>query len=136
MAGISTGMTEKYEEIFDGESIIRHPPSSRHEEICDRLHTHVAAIIEKFPSAILLARRSVIQIGPGSILRPDLAVVTRANNRLLLVAEIIVSGDHKNDTVIKKTIYEDSKIPRLWMIDARYDNVEVYVADSYGLTLK
>jgi len=37
---------------------------------------------------------------------------------------------------VKKQIYEDIRIPRLWMIDPRYDNVEVYHASPYGLSLK
>jgi Uma2 family endonuclease len=37
---------------------------------------------------------------------------------------------------VKKTVYEDFKLPRLWMIDPRYDNVEVYHASEYGLVLK
>ena len=28
------------------------------------------------------------------------------------------------------------KLPRLWMIDPRYDNVEVYHSNEYGLILK
>jgi Uma2 family endonuclease len=28
------------------------------------------------------------------------------------------------------------KLPRLWMIDPRYDNVEVYHSSEYGLILK
>ena len=37
---------------------------------------------------------------------------------------------------MKKEIYEQIKLPRLWMIDPRYDNVEVYHATEYGLVLK
>jgi Uma2 family endonuclease len=37
---------------------------------------------------------------------------------------------------VKKQIYEDIKVPRLWMIDPRYDNVEVYHASQYGMMLK
>jgi Uma2 family endonuclease len=40
------------------------------------------------------------------------------------------------DTVLKKDIYEAIKLPRLWMIDPRYDNIEVYHASAYGLVLK
>ena len=28
------------------------------------------------------------------------------------------------------------RLPRLWMIDPRYDNVEVYHSSQYGLILK
>jgi Uma2 family endonuclease len=37
---------------------------------------------------------------------------------------------------MKKQVYEELNIPRLWMIDPRYDNVEVYHGTEYGLMLK
>ena len=68
-------------------------------------------------------------------LRPDLAVVAAASGKLWLAAEVVNSDDHHTDTVIKKQIYEDLKLARLWMIDPRYDNIEVYHATEYGLKL-
>ena len=50
--------------------------------------------------------------------------------------EIVSSDDHQPDTVVKKQIYEEMRVPILWMIDPRYDNVEVYHASPYGLALK
>jgi hypothetical protein len=38
--------------------------------------------------------------------------------------------------VLKKQLYEAVRLPRLWMVDPRYDNVEVYHASAYGLMLK
>jgi len=55
---------------------------------------------------------------------------------LWLAAEIVSPDDHRTDTVVKKQIYEDIKVPRLWMIDPRYDNAEVYHASPYGMMLK
>jgi Uma2 family endonuclease len=52
------------------------------------------------------------------------------------VAEIISSEDHRTDTVVKKQIYEDLNLPRLWVIDPRYDNVEVYHGSPHGMSLK
>ena len=49
---------------------------------------------------------------------------------------MVNSGDHHPDTVIKKAIYEQVNVPRLWMVDPRYDNVEVYHSGGYGLALK
>ena len=37
---------------------------------------------------------------------------------------------------MKKEMYEKAKLPRLWMIDPRYDNVELYHGTEYGLMLK
>src|SRR5204863_7583263 len=81
-------------------------------------------------------RRSVVRISPDTLVRPDVALLTLATGKMWLVAEVISSDDHRADTVMKKQIYEDLNIPRLWMIDPRYDNVEIYHSSEYGLTLQ
>ena len=122
-----------YEEIVAGESMMRMPPGARHELVCDRLH---AAVSESLANSLRVhPPRTVIQICPGTLVRPDLAIVA-ANGKPWLVAEIIHSGDPSSDTVTKKSIYEDARLPRLWMIDLRYDNVEVYHGTQFGLSLK
>ncbi|HEY3915853.1 MAG TPA: Uma2 family endonuclease [Verrucomicrobiae bacterium] len=129
-------MSEPYEEILEGEAFLRLPPGQRHEEICRRLHTRVMDSMAEVAAAKLLPARSMIKVSRGIEVRPDLALVTTATNKLWLVAEVVSSEDHLPDTVIKKAIYEQMNLPRLWMIDPRYDNVEVYHGGQYGLTLK
>ncbi len=129
-------MSQPYEEIFHGESLLRSPPDDRHEKICERLHAGVASAIAGLASTKLLPARSVVRITPGSIMRPDLALVTSATGKLWLAAEIVNSQDHRTDTVVKKSVYEEIRLPRLWMVDPRYDNVEVYHGSPYGLVLK
>ncbi len=129
-------MSAAYEEIIEGESLLRSPPPPRHEVICERLHAYVAASLTGNATARLLEPRSLVQVSAGTLLRPDLALVTVATGKLWLVAEIVSSVDHRWDTVTKKQLYEDQKIPRLWMVDPRYDNVEVYHASPHGLMLK
>ena len=63
-------------------------------------------------------------------------LVTAATGKAWLVVEIIDSADHAPDTVLKKGIYEDFKVPRVWMVDPRYDNVETYHATPQGLALR
>lgn len=128
-------MSESYEEIIEGEMWLRPAPDARHEAICGRLHEAVATCVSALPSIKLLSPRSVVQLGAGTILRPDLALVTAATGKLWLAAEIVHSKDHRIDTVRKKNIYEEWKLPRLWMIDPRYDNVETYQCGPYGLSL-
>ena len=115
---------------------MRMPPGARHEVICTRLHELIAASLANIATTRLLPRRSVVQIASGTLVRPDLALVTVATGKVWLAAEIISSDDHRPDTVTKKQIYEELNIPRLWMIDPRYDNVEVYHGSQYGLMLK
>lgn len=129
-------MSLPYEEFIEGASLRRSPPGRRHELICDRLHGCVHASVANFAGTRLLERRSQIRLTPDTTVRPDLALVTSATGKLWLAAEIVSSDDHRADTVVKKQIYEAAKLPRLWMIDPRYDNVEVYVTGNYGLVLQ
>ena len=129
-------MSEPYEEIIQGETTLRLPPGARHELICSRLHALVRASVANFAGTRLLAPRAAVTVARGTTLCPDLALVTAATDKLWLAVEIVSSDDHQTDTVIKKQVYEDLKVPRLWMIDPRYDNIEVYHAGTYGLQLK
>ena len=118
-------MSDPYEEIVEGETLLRMPPGARHETICSHLHELIGTSLLNVSTTRLLERRSVVQLSPGTMVRPDVALVTAATGKLWLAAE-----------VIKKQIYEALNIPRLWMIDPRYDNVEVYHGTEYGLMLK
>ncbi len=129
-------MSAVYEEIIEGETLRRGIPGARHEKICELLHARVATALAGNSTARLLSPRSVVQLSAGTMFRPDLALVTAATGKLWLAAEIVNSGDHQPDTVLKKGIYEQFKVPRLWMIDPRYDNVEIYHATEYGLALR
>lgn len=129
-------MSEPYEEIIEGEGMLRFPPGPRHEEICRRLHAHLTVVVENIPSVQLLPLRSVTPLSPGTLVRPDITLVTKATNKVWLIGEVINSEDHRPDTVLKKNLYEEAKLPRLWMIDPRYDNVEVYHGGLYGLALR
>lgn len=129
-------MNHPYEEILQGETVLRRPPDERHELILDRVRGRIQDCLGPDSISKLLDRRSVVQLQAGTLVRPDLALVTAATGKLWLVAEVIDSYDHRMDTVNKKTLYEDMVVPRLWMIDPRYDNVEIYEGGKYGLALK
>ena len=129
-------MTAPYEELLEGETRLRPPPGARHEEICRRLHERVAASMTSVGVAKLLAPRTLVELSREVHVRPDLALVTAATGKLWLAAEVINSEDHNPDTVIKKTLYEQNRLPRLWMVDPRYNNVEVYHGNEYGVSLK
>jgi Uma2 family endonuclease len=129
-------MSEPYEELLEGETCLRRAPNPRHELICTRLHARVGECLSDNAAAKLLPCRAILQVSPSTQLRPDLAVVTAATDKPWLAVEVVSSEDHHPDTVVKKAIYEEMKLPRLWMIDPRYDNVEVYHGSPYGLALK
>lgn len=129
-------MSEAYEEIIEGKSLHRPAPGKRHELICRRLHKYVRSSVAGLTTSSQLACRAEVRLTPETLIRPDLALVATATGKLWLAAEVVSSDDHHADTVIKKQVYEELKLPRLWMIDPRYDNVEVYHGSEYGLVLK
>lgn len=129
-------MSQSYEETLSGQVLVRRAPGQRHEVICGRLHQFVRAGTANLASTRLLAPRTQIRLSLETVVCPDLALVALPTGRLWLAAEIVSSDDHRPDTVLKKQIYEEAKLPRLWMIDPRYDNIEVYHAAQYGLVLK
>ena len=128
-------MSDPYEEIIGGEIMLRLPPGDRHELTLERLRTALQSALNGSTAAQLLEPRAQIRLSHSTALRPDLALVTAANGKLWLAIEIVSSDDHQTDTVTKKQVYEDLKVPRLWMVDPRYDNVEVYHATEHGLKL-
>lgn len=129
-------MSLPYEEILDGATLPRSAPGARHEKICDRLHRELAMSVAGITGMQLLPPRAKVQVSRTTTICPDLALVTAATGKLFLAVEVVSRDDHRADTVVKKEVYEHIRIPRLWMVDPRYDNVEVYHSFEFGLQLK
>jgi len=133
-------MSEAYEELIQGELAARRPPPATHETLVARLHALVGRCLPPNSALQLLPPRASLQLADDCILRPDLTVVRTAPDlagpaRLYLVAEVLLPGDHHLDTFVKKQLWSDYRLPRLWMVDPRYLNVEVYGLGEYGFTL-
>jgi Uma2 family endonuclease len=129
-------MSDPYEEIVEGETFLRLPPGHRHELICERLHARINTCLTANPALRLLESRSVVQISAGTIIRPDVTLIDATSGKIWLAIEVVNSEDHHTDTVTKKSVYEDVNLNRLWMVDPRYENVEIYHGSTYGLTLR
>jgi Uma2 family endonuclease len=129
-------LSQPYQETLSGAPLVRSGPGARHELICSRLHGYVGASIALLTSTHLLPPRAQVRLAHDTVVCPDLSLVTAATGKLWLAAEIVSSDDHAPDTVLKKQVYEELKLARLWMIDPRYDNVEIYHASEYGMVLK
>lgn len=135
-------MSEIYEEVIDGQTLLRLPPSPAHELLVSRLHARAAAALPLNSRLRLLPPRSEVRLNERIRLCPDLTIVRPApppaeddSFEIYLAAEVLQPGDHHLDTVVKKQIYSDLKLPRFWMVDPRYLNVEIYGIGEYGFTL-
>lgn len=129
-------MSFPYEEVLNGQKLLRAAPGTRHEAICDRLFQLMTASVTDLSGVRLVEPRTAIALSSSTQIRPDLAVINAVTGKVFLAVEIISRDDHRPDTVIKKDIYEEFRVPRLWMIDPRYDNVEIYHSTDYGLKLQ
>jgi hypothetical protein len=129
-------VSRAYEEILEGATLPRSAPGERHEKILQRLHREMAVSVNGLAAVQLLAPRAQVQVSRLTTLCPDLALVTAASGKLFLAVEVVSRDDHHVDTVTKKEMYEQLRVPRLWMVDPRYDNVEVYHSFEFGLQLK
>jgi len=129
-------MKEPYEELIEGELVFRFGPSETHEMVCVRLYEHINLAIKPETPVKLLPIRAQVKYDSKTILRPDITLITKAGSKIWLIVEIIDADDHHTDTVIKKSLYEERKLPRLWMVDIRYQNVEIYHQTTYGFSLQ
>jgi Uma2 family endonuclease len=65
-----------------------------------------------------------------------LVLINQSSGGIFLAVEVVSRDDHRPDTVTKKEIYDQFRVPRLWMVDPRYDNVEIYQQSDFGLRLQ
>ena len=84
----------------------------------------------------LLPRRTPVTLGGGDCVCPDLALSRAEDGRLYLAVEVLQPGDHHWDTVVKKELYLTERLPRLWIVDSRYHNVEIYGTGEFGFRLE
>ena len=135
-------MSEPYEETIDGEDLFRSAPNGAHELLVGRLHRLVKHHLPPESGLRIVPVRYELHLGSEVRLHPDLCLLRAATSETApqreqpyLVAEVIHPGDHHVDTVLKKQLWADARLPRLWMVDPRYLNVEVYATTEYGFTL-
>jgi Uma2 family endonuclease len=129
-------MSRPYEELLHGQKLLRPAPGVRHELICGRLHELMLASVADLGGFRLVDSRATISLSDSTQICPDLALINTETGSIFLAVEVVSREDHRMDTVTKKEIYEEFGVPRLWMVDPRYDNVEVYHTSDYGLKLK
>ncbi|HET7535648.1 MAG TPA: Uma2 family endonuclease [Candidatus Didemnitutus sp.] len=135
-------MSEGYEELIGGQVLKRRALTAEHERLVAKLHSLVEAAIPPNSTLRVLPPRSALQLAEEHTVCPDLAIVRmppvsedEPNPQLYLVGEVLHPADHHTDTVVKKQLWADRHLPRLWMIDPRYRNIEVYGCGEYGFTL-
>jgi len=131
-----SGVSIPYEEILDGNPLPPVRARIRHEQICERLHAAMAASVANIGSTPIAC---AAHENPGVPLHHHLSRPGadhrghRQNSGWLwrLSTRAIITPTRSSKRNLRTV-----RVPRLWMVDPRYDNVEIYHSTEFGLALK
>ncbi|RSM78726.1 Uma2 family endonuclease [Kibdelosporangium aridum] len=127
------GETEYWSELQEGKIVVSPSPTYNHGQAVSELFVQVRA---QLPSNLIafmdldLDLALVPEDQPGTVRRPDLFVVDRADvkranaegrllraSEVLLVVETVSPGSRRTDYRIKRDEYADAGIPNYWILD-------------------
>lgn len=120
-------------ELQEGILVMTGSPLPRHQRcilrLGGRLEAQLPDHLDVFPD-VDVDLQLVPANGPGTVRRPDLAVVTRAGferrereggilraSELVLAIEVLSPGSVRVDRVLKKSEYADARVPHYWIVD-------------------
>lgn len=120
-------------ELQDGNLVMAASPIPRHQRcllrLGGRLEAQLPRALDLFPD-IDVDLQLVNSTQPGTVRRPDLAVVTRTGferrereggvlraSEVVLAVEIVSPGSDRTDHTIKHLEYADAGIPHYWVVD-------------------
>jgi Uma2 family endonuclease len=137
-------------ELQDGNLVMAASPIPRHQRcllrLGGRLEAQLPRALDLFPD-IDVDLQLVNSTQPGTVRRPDLAVVTRAGferrereggvlgaSEVVLAVEIVSPGSERTDHTIKHLEYADAGIPHYWLVDIsdRPSLVACHLAGEFG----
>ena len=83
-----------------------------------------------------LAPRTQVEVARNTAIRPDLALIATATGKLFWLRKLSAVTITGRIPSLKRKFTNRFEFPRLWMVDPRYDNVEIYHSTEFGLQLK
>lgn len=130
---VALGETEYRSELQEGHIIVSPSPLSDHSMAQIEL---VAQVRAQLPPNLVVLQDIDVDLGlapedePGTVRRPDVFVVSRADRKraraegrilraseLLLAVEIVSPGSRRMDYQFKRVEYAEAGIPHYWIVD-------------------
>jgi len=134
----------KRHELIDGRHFVGPAPSSYHQKLSVRLAGEFLDLVERPGLGEVYAAPYDVHLGRGTIVQPDLVVVTTRNRSLIgeakltgvpdLLVEILSSTRRNYDRRTKRQKYERAGVREFWIVDPEAHCIEQYVlrAGKYG----
>src|SRR5262245_31936834 len=131
-------------ELIDGRHFVSPAPSSYHQKLALRLAREFLERVEEPALGEVMIAPFDVHLGRGSVVQPDLVVVTQKNRSLVghakltgvpdLLVEILSPSRRNYDRRIKRKKYERAGVREFWIVDPEVPCIEQYVlrAGAYG----
>jgi len=131
-------------ELIDGRHFVNPAPSYYHQKLGGRLFKQLDRLIEVPGLGEVLLAPFDVHLGRGTLVQPDLVVVTTKNLSLIgdkkltgvpdLLVEILSPSRADHDRRIKRRKYERAGVREFWIVDPEVPCIEQYVlrAGKYG----
>ena len=114
-------------EIVHGELLVTPSPSFTHQRAVRELLRLIDAHVRRSRRAEVLSSPADIELGPDSLVQPDLFVFPTVEGRpvrpwseigpLLLAIEILSPTTARYDRIVKRRLYLEQAIPEYWIVD-------------------
>jgi Uma2 family endonuclease len=131
-------------ELIDGRHFVSPAPSSYHQKLSLRLAGEFLELVERRGLGEVFPAPFDVHLGRGTVVQPDLVVVTAKNRSLVgeaklagvpdLLVEILSPSRRDYDCRIKRQKYERAGVREFWIVDPEAPCIEQYVlrAGKYG----
>lgn len=129
---------QRYELVW-GELLVSPAPRPAHQRLVLRLGTALGTYCDAAGEVEAMLSPADISWSDDTLVQPDLFVVPRAEaaagdwrsvRTLLLVIEVLSPGTARHDRFTKRRLYQERRVPILWLVDADAGSVEVWTPDD------
>ena len=125
-------------EIIGGKKFMAHAPNPTHGGVIGRLYMFIGNYLDENDSGYVFGDNTDVYFPDGTLLKPDLSVVTEKNSAVIdwlkgingvpdMVVEVLSKSTKKKDLTIKKDIYEAQGVKEYWIVDPYMKAISVYL---------
>ncbi|HEV2581772.1 MAG TPA: Uma2 family endonuclease [Ktedonobacteraceae bacterium] len=129
-------------EIVDGVLYMAPAPNEWHQTATGRLFRYLASYIEDAGHGRVYIAPFDVELGPGSVLQPDVLVILNAHRERItfsrivgapdLVVEVVSPGSVGYDRTKKQNAYARAGVPEYWIADPWSRTIEVLTLEADG----
>ncbi len=125
-------------EIIGGEKFMSPAANLTHSDIIGRLYLFIGNYLMEHKNGYIYSDNVDVHFSDGSLYKPDLCVVLKANEKILagrknifgapdMVVEVLSHSTRKKDTTIKKDTYEAQGVKEYWIVNPWDKSVTVFL---------